>query len=243
MTVLGPPAGRDTAPPLHAELRRALRAEHRRCAAWVAAAIVTTGIALAAGLGEIGIVVGVLGMCLAGWSARLAAGIRLTLRDLGTREHPPRRAVVMLLHDPNPRAVRPLLAVWPDAPSHGARLPKPESVWRCDDELLALESSQGDSVLHEAWVDTGRHGWSTMRWVYADAGLAVPHRRAILGRLYVHLVLRGDRPGPPAPLAAPEQQTFPDTGGELPLGGGFGRSVAPRVMALGALAVITWLLA
>ena len=79
--------------------------------------------------------------------------------------------------------------------------------------------------------------------MYADAGIAVPHRRAILGRLYVHLVLRGDRPGPPAPLTAPDPQTFPDTGGELPLGGGFGRSVAPRVVALGALAVITWLLA
>jgi hypothetical protein len=59
----------------------------------------------------------------------------------------------VLLHDPNPRAVRPLLAIWPDRPPPGERLPKPESVWRCNDELLELESVQEHVEVHEAWVD------------------------------------------------------------------------------------------
>jgi len=242
MAVLEPLAGREAATPLRAELQRALRAERRRCVAWLAAALVVTGVLLAVGLKEVAIVTGAFGVCFAGWSARLAAGLKITLRNLGESGHPPRRAVVLLLRDPNPRAIRPLLAVWPDAPPAGERLPKAESVWRCDDELLALESDHGDATLHEAWVDTGSHGWSTIRWVCADAGPAVPHRRAILGRLYLRVLLRAARPGTPEPLTVPDPHTVPDTGQDLPLEGAFARSLGWRIVALAALAGIVALL-
>ena len=83
------------------------------------------------------------------------------LRDLGRGDHPPRRAVVLLLRDPNPRAVRPL---------------------------------------------------------------------------------RAARPGPPAPLTLPDPTTAPDTGTEPPLKGGFGASLAGRVLALAALVAFVVLL-
>lgn len=65
------------------------------------------------------------------------------------------------------------LAIWDERPAPGERLPKPDSVWRCDDELDELPSVAGSAEVHEAWVDTGPRSRSKPRWVLADAGLAV----------------------------------------------------------------------
>jgi hypothetical protein len=109
------------------------------------------------------------------WDLRRLWAVWLALRDFRKGATSPRRAFVMLLHDPAPRMVRPLLGVWSQAPAQrGGRLPKPEQVYRCDEDRDDLESFQGDVVVHEAWVDTGPRRWSKPRWVAADAGLAVP---------------------------------------------------------------------
>jgi hypothetical protein len=81
-------------------------------------------------------------------------------------------------------------------------MPAPERVYRCDDEQDDLECFQGDVVVHEAWVDTGSRPTSKPRWVAADAGLAVPHRRAVLGRWYLSALIRAERPGRPEPLTS-----------------------------------------
>ena len=166
--------------------------------AWILA-----GALVAAGTGvvsspPIAIAIGLVAALAGLWSVRQTAGLMLARHDFNRASTPPRRAYVVLLHDPNPRAVRPLLAIWPDRPPSGERLPKPESVWRCDDELLELESMPRGVEVHEAWVDTGPRSWSKPRWVRADAGIAVPHRRSMFGRWYFGRVTRARparRPG------------------------------------------------
>ena len=238
MSVLDQSGPATRAAPLRAELRRALRAERRRTGAWLVSAAVVAAATLGAGAPELALVAGAIGVCFTVWSARLTAGLTLAIRDLEKAEHPARRAVVALLHDPNPRAVRPLLVVWPEAPRRGERPPAPRSVWRCDDELTALESDVSDPELHEAWLDSGPRGWSTTRWVCADAGIAVPHRRALFGRIYVRMLLRAGRSGAPAQLTVPDPHTLPDGGVQLPLGGSLLRSVAWRIVALGLLSAV-----
>lgn len=144
------------------------------------------------------------------------------------------------MHDPNPRAFRPLLGIWGERPTPGERLRKPDSVWRCDDELDELESFAGSAEVHEAWVDTGSRSWSKPRWVRADAGLVVPHRRSLFGRWYVNTTLRRDRPGEPHPLtiADPRAATAGVAGEELELGGSLLGSTTGRVVFLAVLAVL-----
>jgi hypothetical protein len=173
-----------------------------------------------------------MGVVLALWSARLVMGLALARRDFLQADTAARRAWVVLLHDPNPRAFRPLLAVWRERPPAGERLPKPDSVWRCDDELLELESHQGDVVVHEAWVDTGPRSWSKPRWARADEGIAVPHRRALLGRWYVSTTLRSERPEAARPLTLEDPHSRPETAEELPLEGSLLVSTAGRVAFL-----------
>ena len=140
------------------------------------------------------------------------------------------------MHDPNPRGFRPLLAVWDERPAAGERLPKPRSVWRCDDELDELESFPGDVEVHEAWLDTGRRSWSKPRWVRADGGIAVPHRRSLFGRWYVE---QEPAPGPArGGASADDRGSAPRAGGrveELELGGSLIGSVAWRLVFLAGL--------
>lgn len=221
-------------------LQRALRAELRRVLAWA-----LSGALVAAVTAVIepptAIVVGLVAALFALWSVRQAVGLVLARRDFRRAGTPPRRAYVVLLDDPNPRAVRPLLAIWPDRPPPGERLPKPESVWRCNEELLELESVQQHVEVHEAWVDTGPRSWSKPRWVRADGGIAVPHRRSLFGRWYFGRVTHRDRPDDAAPLTLgdPHDPVPGVTGAEaLELGGSLAGSTAGRVAVLGVLAAV-----
>jgi hypothetical protein len=226
--------------PVDSLLRRAARAERRRVAAWVLAGALVTAGTLVLASEATGWVVAAIAIALALWSVRQTAAIALARRDLRNASTPPRRAYVVLLHDPNPRAVRPLLAIWDERPAPGERLPKPDSVWRCDDELDELESFAGSAEIHEAWVDTGARSWSKPRWVRADAGLAVPHRRSLLGRWYVNTSLRRDRPEEPHPLTLADPHAMPaGVAGEEPeLGGSLLGSTAGRAVFLAVLAVL-----
>jgi hypothetical protein len=210
--------------------------------AWLLAGALTAAGALALGSAEGAVVAGGSGLAFALWSGRQVVGLHLARRDFLRADTPPRRAYVLLLHDPNPRAFRPLLAVWSERPPGGTRLPKPEQVWRCDDEVDQLESFQGDPVVHEAWVDTGPRFWSKPRWVRADAGIALPHRRALLGRWYVSLVLRSARSEEARRLTLDDPHAVPDIAEELPLEGRLLRSVAGRGVLLAALVAAAVLL-
>lgn len=61
-------------------------------------------------------------------------------------------------------------------------------------------SFDGDVRVHEAWIDTGPRPSSKPRWIAADDGIAVVHRRALFGRWYLSTLTRRDRPGAPRPL-------------------------------------------
>lgn len=135
--------GQRLRPSVASLLHRAVRAERRRAGAWLLAGAVTAAAALALASAEGALLAGLIGLGLAVWSARQVIAVQLARRDFHSADTPPRRAYVVLLHDPNPRAVRPLLAVWSERPPAGQRLPKPQAVWRCEDELDELESSQG----------------------------------------------------------------------------------------------------
>jgi hypothetical protein len=174
-------------------LRRAARAERRRVVAWLLAGVPVAAAAAALGSGSTAAVLAVIAAALSLWSVRQVTGIAIARRDFEAASTPPRRAFVVLLHDPNPRAVRPLLAVWDERPSPGERLPKPRSVWRCDDELLELESTVGDVEVHEVWLDTG--GRSCQRAVRFRNGIsafrnALRRGAAELGSLWAYVALR-----------------------------------------------------
>ena len=95
--------------------------------------------------------------------------------------------------------------------------------------------------VHEAWVDTGPRSWSKPRWVRADAGITVPHRRSLFGRWYFGRITRGDRPGDPEPLTLedPHAAVPGFTADEpLELGGSLAGSTAGRVIGLAVLAAV-----
>lgn len=223
-------------------LQHAGRHESRRTVSWLLATVITTVVA-AALISEtaVAIVVGAFGAWLMVWSLRLRWGVWFALRDFRKASSPPRRAYVVLLHDTNPRAIRPLLAIWSAKPVTGERLSKPDIVYRCDDELEELKSYQGDVMVHEAWVDTGPHSSSTPRWVAADAGVAVPHRRAVFGRWYVSTLTRHDRPGEPAPLTIDAPTPTAVTAVErAPLEGSLVSEVGWRCVVLTVIAALAW---
>ena len=178
------------------------------------------------------------------WVARRLVGAWLALRDFTRARTEPGRAYVVLLHDPTPRMVRPLLGIWTQESVAGVgRLPKPERVYRCDEELDALECYQGSAVVHEAWVDTGSRSWSKPRWVAADHGVALPHRRAVLGRWFMSSLIGGERPDPAIRLTMPAPR--PEVGAITELSprlGSYPVKVAWRLAGLTAIAVaLAWL--
>lgn len=183
-------------------LRDVVAEESRRLVAWLIATAVGVPVVLALRASEaVLLVVIVMGVVSSAWVARRVWAASVALRDFTAADHAPRRAFVVLLNDPAPRVLRPLLGIWSAEPQvTGGRLPDPEEVYRCDEERDALQSFQGDAVVHEAWVDTGRHPNSRPRWVAADAGIALPHRRAFLGRWYLSRLIGGERPDRARPL-------------------------------------------
>lgn len=97
-----------------------------------------------------------------------------------------------------------------------------------------LLSHQGSIKLHEAWLDTGPRSWSKPRWVTANDGIALPHRRAFLGRLYVSILLRAERPDRPERLSVRAPHPSQDVDQSLQKVPGLGRAIGWR---LGVLAL------
>ena len=181
------------------------------------------------------------------WVVRAAWSVGLARRDFRAARTAPERAWVVLLHDPTPRMIRPLLGMWTEEPVvRGSVFPRPDVVFRCDDDLDDLLSHQGDVAVHEAWVDTSGRGIRGARWVAADAGVALPHRRAFLGRWFFSSLTRAERPGVPSPLrsARPGPDATRDASAHpAPGGPGLVSRLLWRVGALAALAVAVQLLA
>jgi hypothetical protein len=212
--------------------------------AWlVAGAAVTAGVVLLTDSGLAAFLVPFMSGVALLWVTRAVALVGLARRDFRMARTPPDRAWVVLLHDPTPRMVRPLLGVWHEEPVvREGVFPRPDLVFRCDDGLDDLLSHQGSVEVHEAWVDTSGRGTSGVRWVAADAGVALPHRRSFLGRWFFSSLTRAERPGPAAPLTT--ARPAPHGGSGTPASGGSALPVrvAGRVVALGVLAVVAVLL-
>ena len=139
------------------------------------------------------------------WVGRAAWSVGLARRDFRAARTPPERAWVVLLHDPTPRMIRPLLGVWTEEPVVRASVfPRPDVVFRCDDDLDDLLSHQGEVAVHEAWVDTSRprHPWCPVggrrRGRRAPAPAGVPRSLVLL---LAH-PRRASWPAEPAPLGA-----------------------------------------
>ena len=99
----------------------------------------------------------------------------------------------------------------------------------------------GSVEVHEAWLDTGRLSWSKPRWVRADGGIAVPHRRSLFGRWYVNTRLRKERPGEAKPLTLDDPDTETVAGiaaPEVEVGGSLLGSMAGRTAFLVLVAAL-----
>ena len=98
---------------LGSALQQAARHETGRMLSWVlATAIVAAVFALAArDLLKVMVVV-ICGVALLLWSIRLRWGIVVAARDFRQVATRPNRAFVVLVHDVNPKAFRPLLGMW-----------------------------------------------------------------------------------------------------------------------------------
>jgi hypothetical protein len=223
------------------KLLRTRRAKERRnLVAWLIAAapLVAGGLVLHAPLGFT-LVVGLIAVAALLWVGRRLTGAWLAERDFRRAQTPPRRGFLVLLNDPAPKVVRPLLAVWAERPVvDGGAVPNADHVYRADEEVDDLLSYQGSVEVHEAWVDTGPWCWAKPRWVAANGGIALPHRRAFLGRLYVSMLLRAERPDRPEALTIREPNPSQDVYQRLPALPGLGRAIAWRVgmLALGGIA-------
>lgn len=242
------PYGSEATPcePVGQVLHEAVARERRRWLAWLVAGGVVTAAGVVLGApGAFMFGVAFLGALPVVWVTRRLWGVWLARRDFAKAAAPPRRAFVVLLADPTPGTMRPLLGIWLNPPVvRGGRMQKPEEVYRCGDEHDVLECHQGSVVVHEAWVDTGPRPTSKPRWVAADAGIALPHRRALLlGPWYMSSLIRGERPGRPVPLT--RRAPNPDTEAPFdarPDHGSFPVALAWRLAVLAAAGLIfSWL--
>lgn len=134
------------------------------------------------------------------FAVRRAVGLWIARQDLRRSSHPPRFGFVALIHDPTPRMWRPLLAVWRVDPTDTDRRPKPDGVYRADDETDEHLQSWQEVTVREAWIDGGRFSFSKPRWVGVEEGIVIPHRRSLFGRRYFHLITRRWKRGGPVPL-------------------------------------------
>ena len=235
----------DDVPAVGPVLRYILAVAVRNWLAWlVAGLIVLMGCVLlhAPEAATFGVVF--MGGCALLWLPRRMVGAWLAKRDFERAATEPRRAYVVLLHDPTPQMMRPLLGVWSEEPVVAeGRFPRPERVYRCDDEVDVLECYPGSVVVHEAWVDTGKRAGSKPRWVAADSGVALPHRRALLGRWSMSNHIRHERPEPAIPLTmpapGPRSEAITEVNPDL---GSFPVKVAWRSAGLAAMGLVFVLL-
>ena len=93
----------------------------------------------------------------------------------------------------------------------------------------------------EAWVDTGPRRRSKPRWIAANAGIALPHRRALLGRWYLSNLLSGERPRQPQQLSLqpphPNHEMITELGRDV---GSFPAALAGRLTALAAFGLLSY---
>lgn len=231
----------DDVPAVGPVLRQTLTVDVQRLGAWlVAGAITLAGCLLLSAPEAAWFGVAFMGAAACLWVARRTVGAWLALRDFRRAASPPRRAYAVLLHDPTPRMIRPLLGIWAEEPVSGpGRLPTPDRVYRCDDERDALRCWQGEVVVHEAWVDTGKRESSKPRWVAADAGVALPHRRALFGRWFMSSLIGAERPESARALTVPAPSPSAETTNqEVPDVGSFPVKVAWRLAGLIAVALL-----
>jgi hypothetical protein len=156
-----------------------------------------------------------LGVAALAWVTTRLLGARTALRDFEEAQTEPHRAYVVVLRDPSPRGTGPLLGVWAKEPVLTAgRLPRADAVYRCDAGRDALFCSRGEVVVHRAWVDQGPRAGSRPRWVAADAGVALPRHRAVLGAQQLDAALGRERPPRTRSLSmpAPNPTTETETG-------------------------------
>jgi hypothetical protein len=243
--VAGGQPGRDSRPAvdLGGVLDGAWRDVRQRWVAWlVAAAAVIGAVVLLTDSSLARFMVPFLAGAALVWVTRAVALVWRARRDFRLARTPPERAWVVLLDDPTPRMIRPLLGVWSEEPVvRGGVFPKPDLVFRCDDHLDDLLSRQGAVEVHEAWVDTSGRGMRGARWVTADAGVALPHRRAFLGRAFFSSFTRSERPGPARPLesARPEPHAPRDPSAPHPGGPRLVTRVLWRALALAGIALVS----
>lgn len=137
-----------------------------------------------------------------GFALRRLFGLMVALGDVRHGADRPRLGYAAFITDPAPKTWRPLVAIWWSDPTAGERLAVPDAVYRADDETgedLFSSSSLSVDVM-QAWIDTGRFRFTKPRWVGVDAGVVVPHRRALFGRWYAWMVTRRASFGEPEPL-------------------------------------------
>ncbi|MEO7351091.1 MAG: hypothetical protein ABIW17_04255 [Marmoricola sp.] len=245
------PARARAAPKVGRVLRAAVNEERDRWLAWAAATFaVTVGCAAARTSGSVVLGVDFLGVAALVWVTRRALAARLALGDFEEARTEPRRGFVALVRDPHLPGTRPLLGVWSKEPVPvGGQLPRAEAVYRCDAARDALFSTRGAVVVHQAWV--GAPSGSRPRWVVADAGIALPRHRALLGPHRLDSVIGTERPARARTLSmpAPNPTTEAETGmfvtviSEPTSGTGpWARLFAWRLAALAlAGAVLAWL--
>jgi hypothetical protein len=175
-----------------------------------------------------------------GFAVRRVWGLALAWWDFRHGADRPRLGYVALISDPAPRMVRPLLAVWWQDPTNERRLPEPDAVYRADDETDEhLICSPFHVEVLTAWIDTGPLPRSKPRWVGTEHGIAVPHRRAVLGRLYVRMITRRGKAHGPAPLHhRPPEPSSPAVPAHPPQSPRFARMLAWRVAAAAALVAL-----
>ena len=233
-------------------LRAELVEERGELLAWVLASVVAVLACAAAGETEApltAVVLVALGALF--YVGRRLHGVWRALRDYEKSETEPRRAYVALLNDPNARVTRPLLGLWNEEPMSQGRLPRAEAVYRCDEERSALMSPPGRVIVHEAWVDTGKHSGSRP----AMGGGRRRSRPAASRRCTRQVVprvadrLRAAYRGRPLTVQSPHPDTEPSSAlagtlisEQTPVFGRWARQFGLRLAALLAVALIfTWL--
>ena len=197
-------------------LRETLAADRGSTLAWAGATLTAAlGFVAAGSPTPARLAVVLLGLTAVTWAGRRTLGTRVALRDFEEAPAAPMRGHVVLMRDPNPRVNRRLLGVWKEEPVPvRGRLPHADAVYRCHSGRDTLASSPGSVIVHEAWLDAGPRALSRPRWVAADAGIALPRRRALLGRRSLDSLIGAERPARTRPLtmAAPDPTTESETG-------------------------------
>ncbi len=212
-----PPAARARpAPQVGPALRTSVATSLDRWLAWGAATLTVTvsGLAVSAP-GEVLLLLDFVGVTALAWATLRLLAARVALREFEEAAAEPHVGYIVLVRDSRAPAMRPMLGVWAKEPvPTEAGLPRAQAVYRCDRRAASLVSTKGALTVHRAWLDTGPHPGARPRWVAADAGIALPQRRSLLGSWYFDTVLGSERGSRARALKrpAPDPTTEAETG-------------------------------